>query len=186
MFYLEVDEQLDLRLLTEAHTQALFELIEQNREHLRVWLPWVDSTRTLEDTRQFVRFALRQHARSSAMTASIWQQGRMVGLIGYNYIDHLNRQTELGYWLGAAYQGQGIMTAACRAMIRYAFVHLEMARVEIRCAVENRRSRAIPERLGFELDGIASQLDWHTDRYWDTVVYSMAAVHWMQQEGSKP
>ena len=37
---------------------------------------------------------------------------------------------------------------------------------------------AIPERLGYEIEGIAPQLDWATDYYVDTIVYSMVAARW--------
>ncbi|MBZ0299443.1 MAG: GNAT family N-acetyltransferase [Anaerolineae bacterium] len=181
MFHLEINADVSLDLLTEAHTEALFSLIERNRDRLRVWLPWVDGTRTLEDCRRFIRFGLRQHARHSGMNAGVWLKGRMIGVISYNYIDHGKQQTEIGYWLGGAYEGRGIMTAACRAMTTYAFCKLVLQRVEIRCMVTNAKSRAIPERLGFKLEGIAPQLDWTSDHYVETVVYGMSAADW--QEG---
>ncbi len=181
MFYVAIRADLELHLLTEGHVQALFRLIEANRSELRQWMPWVDGTRTLEDTRRYVRFGLRQHARGSGMNAGVWYQNRLAGVISYNYIDQGKQQTEIGYWLGAAYQGHGLMTAACQAMTADAFSRLRLQRVEIRCAAHNLKSRAIPERLGFELEGIAPQLDWSSDHYIETVVYSMTAVHW--QEG---
>jgi ribosomal-protein-serine acetyltransferase len=182
MFNLEIDADLELRLLTEAHTERLHQLIEQNRDHLRVWLPWVDGTRTLEDTRRFIRFGLRQQARGSGMNAGIWCDQQLAGVIGYNYIDLGRLQAELGYWLGTAWQGRGIMTAASRAMTSYAFDRLGLQRVEICCAVDNLKSRAIPERLGFALEAITPQFDWTADRYIDTAVYSMAAADWQERE----
>ncbi|HLV33484.1 MAG TPA: GNAT family protein [Spirillospora sp.] len=183
MFQLDINADLDLRLLTEAHSQILFDLIERNRMYLRAWLPWVDSTRTLEDVRRMLRFGLRQHARSSGMNAGIWHRNQLVGVVSYNYIDVPRGITEIGYWLDEAHQGYGIMTAACRSMVTYAFDWLALTRVEIRCAVHNTRSRAIPERLGFVDQGIAPQLDWTADHYVETVVYSMTAADWQLQEG---
>jgi ribosomal-protein-serine acetyltransferase len=183
MFHLTVDSDLELRLLTEAHCDPLFALIEVNRAQLRRWLPWVDGTRTLEDTRRYIRFGLRQNDRCAGMHAGVWVCGQLAGIISYNYVDMLRSQTELGYWLGAAFQGRGVMTAACRALTTDAFQRLRLQRVEIRCAVANEKSRAIPERLGYHIEGIAPQLDWMCDHYIDTVVYAITAAEW--QEGAE-
>ena len=180
MFQLTLQPDLELHLLTEAHVLPLFRLIEANRTFLRRWLPWVDGTRTLEDARRYVRFGLRQHAKRNGMHAGIWYQRRLAGVVSYNYVDLGKRQTELGYWLGQTYQGQGLMTAACRAMTTYAFDQLKLDRVEIRCAVANEKSRAVAERLAYEVIGIAPQLDWSTDHYVDTVIYSMSAAAWQK------
>jgi ribosomal-protein-serine acetyltransferase len=49
-----------LRLLEERHAEELTDLTDRNREHLRAWLPlpWVDTNRTLEDRKNFIRGAL--------------------------------------------------------------------------------------------------------------------------------
>jgi ribosomal-protein-serine acetyltransferase len=183
MFHLDIQPDLELRLLTEAHSQILHDLIGRNRVYLRAWLSWADSTRTLEDTRRMIRFGLRQHARGSGMNAGVWYLNRLVGVVSYNYIDRVRGITEIGYWLDEAHQGYGIMTAACRAMTTYAFDRLGLQRVEIRCAVHNLRSRAIPDRLRFVEEGIAPQLDWTADHYVESIVYSMSAADWQAQEG---
>ena len=36
------------RLLEERHSQQFTVLTARNREHLREWLPWVDTSRTVE------------------------------------------------------------------------------------------------------------------------------------------
>ena len=45
------------------------------------------------------------------------------------------------------------MTKTCSYLITYLFEELKLNRIEIRCAETNRRSCAIPERLGFRLEG---------------------------------
>lgn len=183
MFQLQVSDRLALRLLTEAHSTALFSLIKRNRAALRKWLPWVEGTQSLDDARRFIRYGLRQYARHNGMHAGIWCDSQLGGVISYNHFDYGKQLTEIGYWLGAEFQGQGLMTAACRAMTDYAFRQLEMQIVEIRCAAANERSRRVPERLGYGLHGRAAQLDWQSEYYIDTVIYRMDAVDWLAQEG---
>lgn len=181
MFGLVITPELDLRLLALADTQRLFDLTDTNRAHLRVWLPWVDETHTPEQTRQFIESGLRQYERGVALHAGIWYRDQLVGVIGFNYINPANQKCEIGYWLAADYQGRGLMTAACRALTGHAFDQLNMTRVEIRCAVGNERSRAIPQRLGFTEEGVIPQMEWLNERYVDAVIYSMDADTWHQQ-----
>src|SRR5205814_1584261 len=72
-------------------------------------------------------------------------------------------------------QGAGIMTAAAAALVRYAFDELRVNRVVICAAVENTRSRALIERLGFEFEGVARQHYRIGDGWHDDAVYSMLA-----------
>jgi ribosomal-protein-serine acetyltransferase len=178
MFRRTIDDDTELRLLDGRCVQELWELTDQNRDHLRPWLPWVDSTTSPLDTIDFVRGALRQYADDNGFQAGIWYQGRLAGAIGYHYWNWHTRSTEIGYWLGAAYTGRGLMTAACRAMINYAFDDLRLNRVEIRCAVGNQPSRAIPERLGFKLDGVLRQLERLPGGLQDQLVWSMLRSEW--------
>ena len=60
---------------------------------------------------------------------------------------------EIGYWIDRDWQGRGLVSEAVQALCAVAVKFMGARRVEIRCAPTNARSRAIPERLGFHLDG---------------------------------
>jgi RimJ/RimL family protein N-acetyltransferase len=47
--------------------------------------------------------------------------------------------------------GKGFITMAVRAVVDYAFEQYKLKTVSIRCPIHNSKSRAIPERLGFNL-----------------------------------
>jgi ribosomal-protein-serine acetyltransferase len=70
------------------------------------------------------------------------------------------------------------MTAAVRTLVDHALSTWRLNRVEIRAAVENRRSRAIPVRLGFRQEGTLREVEKVGDRYLDCVLYSMLAADW--------
>jgi len=107
----------------------------------------------------------------------IWYQDALVGLLDYR-LNARNCSVELGYWLDVAMQGKGIVTQACRAMVRHAFEVLQAHKVVISCAIDNLRSRAVAERLGFVQEGILRQIGRLRDRYVDVVFYGLLVDEW--------
>ena len=105
-----------------------------------------------------------------------------MGVIGFRSIDWQDRSTSIGYWLGRDFEGRGIITKACHAIAEYAFKELRLNRVEIRCAVENQKSRAIPERLGVKIEGTVRQVERLYEKFVDNVIYGMLADEWVAQE----
>src|ERR671912_184688 len=81
MFSYKLSENAEVRLLEERHAQELTDLIDRNREHLRAWLPWVDTNRTVEDRKTFIRGALKQFAKNKGFVAGIWHEGRLAGAL---------------------------------------------------------------------------------------------------------
>ena len=55
---------------------------------------------------------------------------------------------------------------------------MDLNRVQINCNVENERSRAVPERLGFKLEGIHRQVEYLNGRFGDWAVYGMLREEW--------
>ncbi len=84
----------------------------------------------------------------------------------------------IGYWLGGEYEGKGIMTRACTALIDYGFGELGLNRIVIRASTENTRSQAVPLRLGFTREGVERQAEWLNDHFIDMIVYSMLRSEW--------
>jgi ribosomal-protein-serine acetyltransferase len=178
MFPVRIDEDVVLELLEERHAEELFAVTDANRAYLRRWLPWLDGTHGPEDTRAFIRITRKQLLDNNGFQTVIRHRGGLVGIVGHHGISWGHRSTSLGYWLSEAAQGRGIMTEACRAYVRHAFETLGLNRVEIRCAVENVKSRAIPERLSFQREGTIRQAEWLYDHFVDHVVYGMLATDW--------
>jgi ribosomal-protein-serine acetyltransferase len=171
---LAIGEGSHLRLLDERDAPELHALIEANRERLSEWLPWA-AAQDPEDTRAFIAGAREQVARNDGFQVAIVRRARITGVIGHVSVDWGNRAAGIGYWLGEEFEGEGTMTAAVRALTGHALVEWQLNRVEIRVATGNRRSRAVPERLGFREEGTLRRAQRIGNRYVDTVVYSMLA-----------
>lgn len=178
MFRYSISPDLELRLLDERHTDELFELTDRSREHLRPWTPWVDSTKTAEDTRAFIRHSLEQFSKGEGLTTGIWHDGKIAGVISFEGISQANRSAMIGYWIGAEYHRKGLVTRACKALVDYGFRELDFNRIEIWAATGNLRSTAIPERLGFTREGVKRQAQWVNGQCFDIVIYSMLKGEW--------
>ena len=165
-------------LLEEHDAPAVYALIDQDREYLREWLPFIDATHAEDDTLTFIRASLEQFSTNEGFAAGLWRGEQVIGVIGTKKIDWLNRRVEVGYWIGRAFQGQGIMTDACRAVVDYLFRKLELNRVEIHCATGNSKSAAIPRRLGFTLEGTRREAELVNGKFLDLLVFSMLKREW--------
>ncbi|WP_347861213.1 GNAT family protein [Salimicrobium sp. PL1-032A] len=178
MFTHRVDEDVSLRLVETRDAESIFMLTDRHRTHLRTFLPWVDATKTVKDTREAVRGFREGYAKDRSMTLVILYQGSIAGVISFNKLDWVNKIAYIGYWLAEDYQGKGVMTKSVKVMTDYAFSSLGMNKVDITAAVENRASRAVPERLSFTQEGIIREEEWVNDRFVDHVVYGMLRREW--------
>lgn len=180
MFIYKIDEDVSLKLIELNDAERVFELTEKSRSYLREWLPWLDMTTKVEDSKQFIQSCLKSYADNKSMTTVILFDGEIVGVAGFNSINGANKTAYIGYWLGEEYQGKGIMIKVAKALTSYAFSHLNLNKVEIRAAVENKKSRSIPERLGFVNEGTIRQAEWLYDHYVDHIVYGVLANEWKE------
>jgi ribosomal-protein-serine acetyltransferase len=173
-----------LRLLEESDADELHSLIESNRAYLAGWMPWAEK-QTNEDTLAFVRGTRLQLAAHNGFQVAILDQERIVGVAGFHRVDWSERSASIGYWLAQTQQGHGTMSLAVRALVDYAFGTWELTRVEIRADVENLRSRAIPERLGFSCVGVQETAEVIGERRVDHAIYAMLARDWHLPRGSE-
>jgi ribosomal-protein-serine acetyltransferase len=169
-----------LRLFDESDAAEVYAVVDANRAYLARWLAWVEETRSADGVLAFIRRTRQQLADNNGFQLAITDGTNIIGTIGFHSIDWNNGSTSIGYWLAEDRQSRGTMTEAVRALTGHAFEVSKLNRVEIRAAVGNVRSRAIPERLGFRQEGVLRQAERIGDRYEDSVVYSMLASDWFR------
>jgi ribosomal-protein-serine acetyltransferase len=156
----------------------MYEVVASNREMLAEWMPWAAET-TIETTRDFIRQSVKRFADNDGFNATVIQDGRIVGSVGYPVVNRLHRSCEIGYWLAREAQGRGTMTLAVRALIDNAVGPWDMHRVVIKAGTANARSRAVAERLGFTHEGVEREAERFPDgRFIDHAVYSLLASEW--------
>ena len=178
LFQRTVAPGIALRQFEIRDAAPVFAAVDRNREHLRTWLPWVDTTHSAEDIREFILRVRRQFDAGQGPNTGIWVDGVFAGNVGCHPIDWPNRNCSIGYWVDERWQGKGLITRSCAVILDYLFTEARLHRVEIRCGTGNTRSCAIPERLGFVREGVAREAEWVNDTWVDLVVWSMLAEDW--------
>lgn len=172
---MKANKNVELQLLGLKHRDELYSLVEANRTHLRKWLPWLDANRTSADTESFIKSAISQHEAGKGPHYAVFDGMVMCGVCGFNPVDVTNKVGGIGYWLSRASTGKGTMTLSVKALVEAGFQEYGLNRIEIACAIENTRSRAIPERLGFKLEGVLREREHLYNQYVDHAIYSMLA-----------
>lgn len=179
MFKVKLSDDLSINLLTQKYAKVLVEALLENQNSLKEWLIWAENVPTVEDyQKSIIPMWLQKFADNNGFETGIFYKGEFVGMLGLHYIDWTNQTTEIGYWLSEHVQGKGIMTRAVEGLVSYCYDELNLNRVIIRAAVENKKSRAIPERLDFKLEGILREAQQIRDSYYDLAIYSMLKKEW--------
>ncbi len=153
--------------------QVIFDTIIRDQQYLKTWLPFVEYTQQIEDTQIFIQGVTDDDDSHKKAIYSIWVNEEFAGLIGFNDIDWANKKTELGYWLAEKMQGKGIITLCAQKLIQYAFQKLKLNRIQIKVAIGNEKSAAIPKRLGFQFEGIERNGELIENQFHDLEIYSL-------------
>ena len=179
-----VDDGVELRPLRLEDAELVYSIIAAERERLSEWLPWPGAIQSAPDEASFIRTSLGQLAMGEGMACAIVTNRTIAGGIGLHKADHINKSTEIGYWLSEGFVGQGLVTRATRVLTSFVFEELGLHRVAIQAATGNARSRAIPMRLGFVHEGTERESHLLNGELVDLETYSMLATEWVS-DGAK-
>ncbi len=143
-----------LKELELDDAEHIFKAIDSQREYLGEWLPFVEFTKSVKDSLDYVNSVVTMPEECKEWQFAVFCGDDFAGLAGFKGTDRLNMKSEIGYWLKEEFQHRGIMTESVRALIKFGFSELDLNRIQIKCAPENVKSNKIPQRLGFTLEGI--------------------------------
>jgi ribosomal-protein-serine acetyltransferase len=204
MFTLAIDNYLLVRTLHPDDAQELFQLLDQNRARLCPWIHPTSLPATAEATRKFTiecffnsldpmdamteypdYFQELDHyypLSNPPMEMGIWWKGHLVGEIVLSRMQDSYTAAEFGYWIGEEAEGNGLVTHCVSALMDYAIENLGIERFVIGCALDNRRSRAIPERLGYRLQATVPDGEVVGEFVYDRVIYAIQSTAWRERK----
>jgi len=175
---------------------TVWEAVEESREQIAPWLPWVEKTLGEGDCEAAARRGAARWRTREDLMVSVWEKatGHYLGGSGLHRIDWSVPAFEIGYWLRTSAWGQGHISETVRVLCRFAFETLGANRVEIRCDGRNGRSIAVPRRLGFVQEAtLRNQCRDGSGELRDTLIFAMtpedyaeATVRWKESYDRRP
>lgn len=165
-------ERLILRPVRMTDAQDLYEY-SRDPEVARHVL-W-DAHRSIHQTRAYIRFLLRQYrsAAPGTFVIALRDTDKVIGTIGFMWLQQENRSAEVGYSLSRAYWNHGIMTEALRAVIEFGFVKLNLNRIEAQHESDNPASGRVMHNAGMRHEGTLRQRIYNKGRYADVELYAI-------------
>ena len=164
-----------LGLRTTDSVDELLALINKNLARLRQWEQWALAEQTPEVLRAHVEERLQMFVTGAAVPCNIYAGGQLIGNIEMR-INAYNRTAELGYWIDEDFEGRGVVTRACQALIEHGKTSLGVRRFELYTAAHNDRSGAVAKRLGFAHEGVMRSATPLGEQRFDTNVYGLVVA----------
>jgi ribosomal-protein-alanine N-acetyltransferase len=152
-------------------------LREESRAFLAPWEPiWPIDDLTRLAFRRRIRRYQREIRNGTGYPFFVFSPDEET-LLGGLTLAHIQRgvtqSAVLGYWMGARHAGKGLMGAAVRAIVGFAFDTLHLNRIEAACLPHNAASTGLLEKVGFTREGYARQYLCIDGRWQDHVLFGL-------------
>lgn len=181
-------DRLILRLAEPADVPALLRFHSENAVHLAPTSP--ESPPDYLTTGYWEREVARNHddaAHERSIRLRLFLRSAPQAVIGSFTLSAIVRGpaqfANVGFALGHAHEGQGLMTEAGHAVISYAFGDLNLHRLNACYLPSNVRSAQVLQRLGFVVEGHARDYLRIQGRWQDQVLVGLVSATW-QSGGS--
>lgn len=138
----------------------------------------MDWNTRVEHSLEFINLMRKKAENKRAVAFGIFFNDQLCGVIDLHEWDHTLKKIEIGYWIGETFEGKGLVSASCRALIDYVFADLQLHKVEIRFALKNKRSSHIPIRLGFTKEFVLRQGTQLHGELVDMVIMGLLKEEW--------
>ncbi len=126
---------------------------------------------SVENAKTFIAFAT---SNNTSTIFAIVVDGKPAGSIGLHLqTDILRKNAEIGYWLGEAYWGKGIITNVIPQIIDYGFKNMDIIRIFARIIGTNITSRKVVEKCGFKLEGQYEKTLYKNGEFLDEYIYAV-------------
>ncbi len=165
-----------LRPWRRGDIHALYQAVRESIGTVGRWLPWCHERYARSDSEAWIERCLSVWAAGEEFPFAIFDTdgSRVLGGVGLNKFDRYRRMANLGYWVRASAERQGIATQAVRRISTFGF-DLGFAQFEIVAASDNIASRRVAEKSGARFQRIERGRIHFRERKLDAAVYLLSA-----------
>lgn len=148
-------DRLTIRRYELDDAESLYAAARESIREVYRFLPWCHPDYDVSESRDWLARVEPDWQAERVYNFAIIsrEDGRFLGGVGLYRIDE-HPVANLGYWIRSSRAGEGIATEATLGLLRYAFTHLHLIRIEIIMSVENEPSRRVAEKAGGIHEGI--------------------------------
>lgn len=183
-------ERLLLRRYQITDAFDFLQLLLKNKDRLSLAFPGrVAITQKLENAEYFIRQMRGDWQLKKVYEFGIWLRNteQYIGDIALKNIEKRVPKGEIGYYLDATAEGQGLASEALRAVTIFGFDNLILNKLFIKMPTQNQRSYSLAERCGFTREGLLRQ-DFRSDDKTglvDVYYYGMTRLDYQKLEQTK-
>lgn len=170
-------ERLLLRRFTMEDAQLMFERWA-NDEQVTRYLTW-ERHGDVEVTKAILSTWCADYEKADFYQWAIELGGELVGSISVVNYDERSDRAEIGYCMGVAWWGLGIMTEAAGAVIDFLFSEVGCNRVEIDHLLENPASGRVAQKCGLKKEGVRREFFNKNGVFHDDVMYAITRGEWL-------
>jgi ribosomal-protein-serine acetyltransferase len=178
------NELVKIRCYDPMDVALLFQAARESATEVSRWLPWCHPDYSMEESLEWILKCQRLWGDGLEYHFVVFDRltETLVGGVGLNQLDPVNRLANLGYWVRTAWTGRGVATAAARLAARFGFEELGLIRLEITVALGNTASQRVAEKVGGACEGLLRKRLFINGQSEDALIYSLLASEWSRTE----
>jgi RimJ/RimL family protein N-acetyltransferase len=128
----------------------------------------------------------REAGRAVTFSIEHKTERRFCGLVELRDIDREHSLGEMSFWLAVDAWGQGYMSEAVQAVVRYGFEGLGLNRLYAYQMLRNPASGRVLEKNGFKLEGLLRQRVRKWGQFEDVALWAILRQQWQNNRTSEP
>ena len=133
----------------------LLSAIKQSYDEISPWMSWLTTSYDLKAAQEFINIQINNWDEDLEYTFSIRNhQGDFLGTIGLHIYDQLNGVASIGYWMNSKHCCKGYCTQSVKLLLQNAFKQLNLIRIEIIVATQNKASQRVAIKSGAQFEAI--------------------------------
>ena len=149
-------KEIEVKQVEKEDFIEIYNVIERNRERLITYFPkTAGSIKDLDTARKFVNQKVKQALEREQYCFIIILRNKpeIIGMVMIKNIDWTIPKGELAYFIDKDFEGLGITSNAVKWVVEFCFKQLEMEKIYIKFNPENKGSKKVAIKNGFEKEG---------------------------------